>query len=72
VLLAFLALYAVLRFALELLRDDDRGSLGALSTSQIVSIVVVAAVAIAWSALRRRSARALAADPSASRDRRER
>ena len=43
---AFLALYAVGRFALEFLRADDRGGLWQLSTSQIIGVVLVG-VAIA-------------------------
>ncbi|ACY16985.1 prolipoprotein diacylglyceryl transferase [Haliangium ochraceum] len=34
--------YGVLRFALEWLRDDPRGSLGALSTSQAISLPLIA------------------------------
>lgn len=37
-----LALYGVLRFLLELVRADERGSLGPLSTSQLISIPLVA------------------------------
>lgn len=42
---AFLALYAVARFALEVLRRDDRGGLGILSTSQWLGIVLLAGAA---------------------------
>ena len=38
----FIALYGVLRFALELVRADARGSVGPLSTSQLISIPLVA------------------------------
>ena len=38
----FLALYALGRFALEFLRDDDRGALLGLSTSQLIGAVLVA------------------------------
>ena len=38
---AFCMLYAVLRFTLERLRADERGGLGALSTSQWLSLVLV-------------------------------
>jgi phosphatidylglycerol---prolipoprotein diacylglyceryl transferase len=34
---AYLALYAVSRFALEFFRGDERGALGMLSTSQVIS-----------------------------------
>jgi phosphatidylglycerol:prolipoprotein diacylglycerol transferase len=47
VFVAFLGLYAAGRFLLELLRDDDRGGLGSLSTSQLIGVALVAlAVAI--------------------------
>jgi phosphatidylglycerol:prolipoprotein diacylglycerol transferase len=61
VLLAFLALYAALRFALEYLRDDDRGALLGLSTSQLIGVLIVAGVAAAWPRLARRSDTAAAA-----------
>ena len=53
VMLAFLGLYAALRFALEYLRDDDRGGLIGLSTSQPISVVVVAALVPLWLRLSR-------------------
>lgn len=40
---AWLMLYGVGRFALEFLRNDFRGSVGGLSTSQFISIGIVAA-----------------------------
>jgi phosphatidylglycerol:prolipoprotein diacylglycerol transferase len=47
VFVAFLGLYAIARFALEYLRDDDRGGLLHLSTSQLIGVAMVgAAVAI--------------------------
>ncbi|MBI4702416.1 MAG: prolipoprotein diacylglyceryl transferase [Deltaproteobacteria bacterium] len=46
VFLAFLALYAVGRFFLELLRADDRGGMFGLSTSQLISLAVLAGVAV--------------------------
>jgi len=43
----FLALYAVARFLLEILRRDDRGGVASLSTSQLIGIgLVLAAVAV--------------------------
>lgn len=39
----YLLLYGVGRFAVEFLRNDYRGSVGALSTSQLISIGIVAA-----------------------------
>lgn len=39
---AYLLLYGVGRFAVEFLRNDYRGSVGALSTSQLISIGIVA------------------------------
>ncbi len=46
--LMFLTLYAILRFGLEFLRADDRGLYFGVSTSQWISIVIVAAVAVVW------------------------
>jgi phosphatidylglycerol:prolipoprotein diacylglycerol transferase len=42
---AFLALYALARFAIEFLRKDDRGGLGGLSTSQLIGIGLLIAAA---------------------------
>lgn len=42
---AFLALYAVARFAIEFLRRDDRGGAAGLSTSQLIGLALVAAAA---------------------------
>jgi phosphatidylglycerol:prolipoprotein diacylglycerol transferase len=42
---AFLALYAVARFALEVLRRDARGGVLGLSTSQLLGLVMLAAAA---------------------------
>jgi phosphatidylglycerol:prolipoprotein diacylglycerol transferase len=36
----FLASYSVLRFAVEILRNDDRGGLLGLSTSQLISVLI--------------------------------
>ncbi len=44
VFLTFVALYALVRFALEFWRSDDRGGLVGLSTSQLVGLLLVAAV----------------------------
>ena len=56
VTLAYVALYSVARFGLEFLRGDpDRGTWfhGALSTSQIISIVLVLGVAVLLPRVRR-------------------
>jgi len=42
VFLAFVAGYATLRFMLEFLRNDDRGSMLGLSTSQLIGVGMVA------------------------------
>ena len=41
VFVAFLALYAVARFLLEILRRDDRGGGLGLSTSQLISVLMI-------------------------------
>ena len=50
----YLVLYGVGRFAIEFLRNDVRGSVGALSTSQFISIFIVAAgvALMVWNTLR--------------------
>jgi phosphatidylglycerol:prolipoprotein diacylglycerol transferase len=46
---AFLALYAVARYLLEILRRDDRGGFLGMSTSQLIGVgLVLAAGAIQW------------------------
>ncbi|RMG11632.1 MAG: hypothetical protein D6731_15170 [Planctomycetota bacterium] len=52
VFLAFLALYAPGRFAIEALRADPRGGAGGLSTSQIAVLVGGVPAAVAWAVLR--------------------
>ncbi|HEX2676702.1 MAG TPA: prolipoprotein diacylglyceryl transferase [Polyangiales bacterium] len=61
VLLAFLGSYAVLRFGIEYLRADDRGALLGLSTSQLIGVLIVAAVAVVWPKLAARSRAIIAA-----------
>jgi phosphatidylglycerol:prolipoprotein diacylglycerol transferase len=56
VLLEFLIGYALLRFAIEYLRADDRGALFGLSTSQLIGALIVIACAVVWRAWSRRSA----------------
>lgn len=47
---AFLALYGVLRFSVEFLRSDERGGFAGLSTSQWISLVMLAvAFVLHWS-----------------------
>jgi phosphatidylglycerol:prolipoprotein diacylglycerol transferase len=62
VLLACLGLYAVLRFALEYLRADDRGAWLGLSTSQLIGLAIVAGCAALWRPLGRRRIRLDARD----------
>ena len=54
---AFLALYAVARFGIEILRRDDRGGMLGLSTSQLIGVGLIAA-AIGVHMLRRHRAAA--------------
>ncbi len=54
--IAFTMAYAVLRFYLETLRaDEERGALGALSTSQIIGIVTFVAAGALYLVLRKRA-----------------
>ncbi len=54
VILAYLFGYAVIRFVIEIWRDDPRGAVGPLSTSQFIALGCAAFAAIAW-VVRRRS-----------------
>ncbi|HVW28603.1 MAG TPA: prolipoprotein diacylglyceryl transferase family protein [Polyangiaceae bacterium] len=55
VFFAFIALYAVMRFIIEIFRSDDRGGFWGLSTSQLIGVGLLGAVLVAH---RRFSARA--------------
>jgi phosphatidylglycerol:prolipoprotein diacylglycerol transferase len=52
-MLAFIGLYAILRFLLEFLRADERGELLGLSTSQLLAIPALLLVATLWPRWRR-------------------
>jgi phosphatidylglycerol:prolipoprotein diacylglycerol transferase len=41
IFLAFMALYAGARFVIEFFRDDDRGGLLGLSTSQLIGLILI-------------------------------
>jgi phosphatidylglycerol:prolipoprotein diacylglycerol transferase len=41
IFLAFMALYAAARFIIEFFRDDDRGALFGLSTSQLIGVLLI-------------------------------
>ena len=58
---AFLALYAIARFAVEFLRRDDRGGMLGLSTSQLIGVALVLAAAVVHLIRRRRDAAKLPA-----------
>lgn len=51
---AFLALYAIARFAVEFLRRDDRGGAGGLSTSQLIGLGLLGAAFAVHHVRRRR------------------
>ena len=40
-----MGLYAAVRFAIEYFRDDDRGALLGLSTSQLIGVVIIGVAA---------------------------
>jgi phosphatidylglycerol:prolipoprotein diacylglycerol transferase len=42
IFIAFTVLYALARFVIEIFRDDDRGALFGLSTSQLIGLILVA------------------------------
>lgn len=48
VILAYLFSYAVLRFVIEIWRDDPRGNVGPFSTSQAIALGCAAFAVIAW------------------------
>ena len=56
----YMILYAVGRFFVEFLRSDDRGGIGALSTSQWISIVILGGAFLLMWHNRRRDAKAVA------------
>jgi phosphatidylglycerol---prolipoprotein diacylglyceryl transferase len=67
VVLAYVALYSAARFGLEFLRGDpDRGTWfhGALSTSQLIALVLLVGVAILLPRLARRARRAASDQPA--------
>jgi phosphatidylglycerol:prolipoprotein diacylglycerol transferase len=59
IFLAFVGLYATVRFLLEFVRADDRGGFLGLSTSQLVGIPLVIAVVVLHKKLSQRAAGAL-------------
>jgi phosphatidylglycerol---prolipoprotein diacylglyceryl transferase len=60
VMLFFLGAYSFLRFAIEIVRADDRGGVLGLSTSQLISLVIVAACVAVWRTLAKRARTAMA------------
>ena len=58
----FLVSYSVLRVAVEVLRNDDRGGLVGLSTSQLISALIVAGMVPVYRALAARARRDSAAE----------
>ena len=58
----YLLLYSVGRFVIEFFRDDDRGVIGFLSTSQFISIfIALLAVFMFWNNRRRDRKKAVSA-----------
>ena len=60
----YLIMYSIGRFLIEFLRDDERGSVGALSTSQFISLFIFAAGAVLLYFVISRDKRATAAEKS--------
>ena len=54
----YMLLYGVGRFLIEILRNDNRGAVGALSTSQFISIFIVIGALILFQWNKRREAKA--------------
>ena len=50
---SYLALYGVLRFVVEMFRGDPRGTVGILSTSQTISLVMLVCAVVGWVVLSR-------------------
>lgn len=69
VLLAFLGLYALLRFAIEYLRADDRGAILGLSTSQFLGLLIVLGVVALYRPLAQRRIPGLVAVPHTTSER---
>ena len=69
VILAYAALYSVIRFAIEFLRNDPRGdilgltSLTGLSTSQLISLVLGIGAIVLWIVRRRKTRAGETAEP---------
>lgn len=53
----YMVLYAVGRFFIEMLRSDSRGDIGALSTSQFISVIILALAGILYAWIRKKSLR---------------
>ena len=64
---AYMLLYGAGRFAVEFLRSDPRGSVGSLSTSQFISLFILAAGTLLAFSLRRKPGAGGVADKSSSR-----
>lgn len=56
-----MALYAILRFVLEMFRADERGALLGISTSQWIGVAIVAFMAFLWVRFKRHAEQKLAA-----------
>lgn len=53
----YMTLYAIGRFFIEMLRSDNRGGIGSLSTSQIISIVILALAIFLYQIIRKKGKR---------------
>lgn len=67
----YMLLYGVGRFLIEFLRSDDRGAVGFLSTSQLISIFIVIGAVLLFMSNRKRGAKAPTEEATATEERSE-
>jgi phosphatidylglycerol:prolipoprotein diacylglycerol transferase len=63
-------LYAVARFMLEFIRNDERGGALGLSTSQLIAVLFIIVLIYLWRVFKQQAARTFASDPTSSKEQR--